>query len=227
MENCISLFFSEQRADGYAPVVLKKEEGWMCTAGNQPRPRLSLPAGPLTAPSVTTFQSSRPRSVFLPLVWWQPPFNWCNWEATRSSVASAISQPPPHPKAKPPSEAAPVMLVHLFASNSSNCSAEMGSVGVKRQTEGASRLAIASFLHFLSRDLWCFAASSPPPPAGPLFLSLQRCRSATPTCRQKKISQELPLTQTQACGNPPHLVVSHSSEPPLITLSSTLMRKRL
>lgn len=34
--------------------------------------------------------------LFLPLVWWRPSFIWCNWEAKRSSVASAISQDP-HP----------------------------------------------------------------------------------------------------------------------------------
>lgn len=84
--------------EGFTRVVQKKEDGWICSVGNQFRPRFNIPDGLLTVLSLATFQSLQPRSIFLPLVWWRPPFIWCNWEATCSSVASAIS--PGHQKKK-------------------------------------------------------------------------------------------------------------------------------
>lgn len=104
-------------------------------------------AGLLTAPSLSTFQSWQPK-LCAAAVWWRPPFICCHWEATRSSAASPISQPPRTPD--PPL----IWLVRLFASasNSSSCSDEIGSVGAERQTADASHRAICSFLHLLSPE---------------------------------------------------------------------------
>lgn len=113
----ICVFFGLNRDWKRSP-LLSRERGWGGLLGGEPEQAAVQSFRWATNGSVSHhFSILAAEKLFLPLVWWRPPFIWCNWEAKRSSVASAISQPLPHPRPL-------ILLRHLFASasNSSSCS---------------------------------------------------------------------------------------------------------
>lgn len=130
------------------------------TVGRQSAPIFPMSRERLSHSPLSNRCCCREAVSFPPLVWWRPPFIWCNCEAARSSAASAISPPPP--SCLPPT---------------SSGSVQTGSVRVERQTARASRRAISPFTRpsaFRSPS-----SHSLPPRPGPLFLFLLRARRST------------------------------------------------
>lgn len=88
--------FSCLNRDWKGSPLLSKERGRVGLHGGEPVQAAVQSFRWATNGSVSHhFSILAAEKLFLPLVWWRPPFIWCNWEAKRSSVASAISQPPP------------------------------------------------------------------------------------------------------------------------------------
>lgn len=133
------------------PCCPEKEEGWVCTVVNRCRPLSNLSDGPLTALSVTTFQSLQPRSFSCHLFGGALLSSGVIGKPNAPLWQVQFHNPPP-----PPSPYFAGTLV-CFCLKLFQLLQEIGSAGVEGQTAVASRRAISHFLHFLSRDVGCFA----------------------------------------------------------------------
>lgn len=133
------------------PCCPKKEEGSVSTVVNQLQAAVQSFRWTTNGSVSHHFSILAPEKLFLPLVWWRPPFIWCNWKPN-APLWQVQFHPPPLP---PPPYFVGTLV--CFCLKLFQLLQEIGSAGVECQTAGASRRAISHFLHFLSRAVRCFA----------------------------------------------------------------------